>query len=294
MDPLVKLNNHMNNKELLKRFNEIRNSEIEFAKKKRNPGPIRALGISGSARSDNDMAAEKSNSEFLLQVALDELKTNGVETELIALRNYDIKYCKACYSTTNNQCHFPCSCYQRDTPIADDMSNFLYNKILEADIIIFATPVNNFKISTLMATFIDRCISLDGSLPPADPSAKKNKNINIEHTKFVTKMADQQIPGSGFVRRFSGKVAGIIVTGHEEGAALVISSLFMTLNHFGMIFPPWSNVYAMSSITNPTYADKKVVEAEVHQNNVKLMTGNILMMAEISRKVNWFYDFSSN
>lgn len=41
------------------------------------------------------------------------------------------------------------------------MSNILYDKILEADAIIFATPVNNFKISTLMAAFIDRCISLD-------------------------------------------------------------------------------------------------------------------------------------
>lgn len=284
----------MRKEDLIKRFNEIRNTEIALAKNKRKPGALRAIGISGSARSENDMAAEDSNSEFLLQVALDKLKSEGVKTEMIALRNYDIKYCKACYSTTNNQCHFPCSCYQRDTPIADDMSNLLYDKIIDADIIIFATPVNNFKISTLMATFLDRCISLDGSLPPADELARKNKEINIEHTKFVSKMADQKIPGSGFVRRFSGKVAGIIVTGHEEGAGMVISSLFMALNHFGMIFPPWSNVYAMSSITKPTYEDKKIVEAEVHQNNVRIMIDNILTMAKQVKEIHWMYDYSSN
>ena len=284
----------MNKNSLLERFEEIRENEIELAKKERRLGPLRAIGISGSARSENDMAAENSNSEFLLRVALDELKNKGVETELIAIRNYDVRYCKACYSTTNNQCHFPCSCYQRNTPIADDMSNIIYDKILEADIIIFATPVNNFKMSTLMATFLDRCISLDGSLPPADPSAKKDKNINIEHTKFVTKMADQKVPGSGFVRRFSGKVAGVIVTGHEEGAALVISSLFMCLNHFGMIFPPWSNVYAMSSITVPTFEDKKIVEAGVHQNNVRIMVDNVLLMAQLVNQASWVYDYSSN
>ncbi|HBB04643.1 TPA: hypothetical protein DCZ39_07270 [Patescibacteria group bacterium] len=79
----------------------------------------------------------------------------------MSLKKYDIKHCRACYSTANTQCHFYCSCYPKDTPRGDDMSNILYDKILEADAIIFATPVNNFKISTLMAAFIDRCISLD-------------------------------------------------------------------------------------------------------------------------------------
>lgn len=284
----------MKKDDLLKRFEEIRKKEIILAKKKKKSGPLVAIGISGSARSENDMAAENSNSEFLLQVSLDKLKRKGVKTEMIVLRDYNIKYCKACYSTTNNQCHFPCSCYQRDTPIADDMSNVLYDKILEADIIIFATPVNNFKMSTLMATFLDRCISLDGSLAPADPKAKKDKDINIEHTKYVTKMADQNVMGSGYVRRFAGKVAGIIVIGHEEGAALTISALFMALNHFGMIFAPWSNVYAMSSITKATYEDKKIVEAKVHQKNVEIMTDNVLTMSRQIKKISWIYDYSSN
>lgn len=282
----------------LDRFKKIREQTINEAKKiKANKNKvIKALGISGSARDRFDKASEDSNSEFLLNECLDELKNLGAETEIIKLRKCNIKYCKACYSTTNTQCHCPCSCYPKNTKEGDDMSNFIYNKIMSADIIIFATPVNNFKMSSLMALFLDRCISLDGSLVPADPKAPKNKDLNIKHTEFVELNSDQKIIGSGFLRRFSGKVAGVIVTGHEEGAALVISSLFMALNHFGMIFPPWSNMYAMSSITRPTFQDKKFVNNKVHCDNARKVAQNSMLMAKIvnSNNIDWSYDFSSN
>jgi len=281
----------------LERFKEIRQETIKQAKQlNKKRGPLVAIGISGSARDEFDMAAESSNSEFLLSQSLEELKKQGAKTELIQLRKYNIQHCKACYSTTNTQCHFYCSCYPRGTATADDMSNILYDKILAADIIIFATPVNNFKMSSLMALFIDRCISLDGSLSPADPKATKDKELNIKHTKFVEIMADDKLPGSGFLRRFSGKTAGVIVTGHEEGASMVISSLFMTLNHFGMIFSPWSNVYAMSSITNPTYKDKQIVTGPMFVDDVKKMTNNAFMLASAMRKklIGWKYDYSTN
>ncbi len=281
----------------LERFKKIRTETIKEAKRLgKKTGLLKAIGISGSARDQFDMAAENSNSEFLLKQSLEELKKQGVKTELISLRKYNIKPCKACYSTTNTQCHFYCSCYPRGKATGDDMSNLLYDKVLAADIIIFATPVNNFKISSFLALFLDRCISLDGSLSPADPKNAKNRELNIKHTKFVELMADDDIPGSGFLRRFSGKTAGVIVTGHEEGASMVISSLFMTLNHFGMAFSPWSNIYAMSSITNPTYKDKKVVTGSVYINDAKQVAQNTLMMAKALRQktIDWRYDHSAN
>jgi len=281
----------------LNRFKEIREQTIaEAAERGKRLGPLMAIGISGSARDQFDMAAESSNSEFLLKEALDELAKAGVQTELLPLRKYDIKPCKACYSTTNTQCHFYCSCYSQGTPRGDDMSNILYDKILNADIILFATPVNNFKMSSLMSLFIDRCISLDGSLAPADPEAAKNRELNIKHTKFVELMADQNIPGSGFLRRFSGKTGGIIVTGHEEGATMVISSLYMALNHFGMAFAPWSNMYAMSSVTRGTYSDKPFVTDKTYVNEARQLAQNALQLA---RKIKdepliWQNDYSAN
>jgi multimeric flavodoxin WrbA len=282
----------------LKRFKEIQKLTIEEGKKLAKPKKVlKAIGISGSARDQFDSAAEDSNSEFLLKECLKELKRLGAKTELIPLRKYTIKPCKACYSTTNTQCHFYCSCYPKNSKTGDDMTNILYDKILEADIIIFSTPVNNFKMSSYMTLFIDRCISLDGSLIPADPEGTKNKELNIKHTKFIELMADENIPGSGFLRRFIGKVGGVLVTGHEEGASMVISSLFMTLNHFGMIFPPWSNAYAMSNIAYPTFRDKNFVTSSLFVDDAKRIAHNVMMTAKQLQKfdkMHWNFDYSSN
>lgn len=295
--------------EYLKEFLEIEESVLQMFKNVKEraieeckaisvrAGKIRAIGISGSSRDRFDMAGEDSNSEYLLKECLSKLEDLGAETELIQLRKFEIKPCKACYSTVNTQCHFYCSCYPKGTALADDMTNRLYDKVLGADIIIFATPVNNFKISSRLALFIDRCISMDGSLSPADPNDAKNKELNIKHMKYILLTEDEKVPGSGFVRRFAGKTAGVIVTGHEEGASMVISSLFMTLNHYGMIFPPWSNMYAMSSVANPTFKDKGIVTDQVFVGDARRLARNTMACAKNVRNLNfagWEYDKSSN
>lgn len=260
-------------------------------------GKIKILGISGSARDELDMAQEKSNSEELLEIALNKLKKLGAEVELIKLRDYKIGYCKACYSTCNTQCHFYCTCYAKGTTLADDMTDKLYDKILESDGIIFATPVNNFSISTLMKTFLDRCISLDGSLSPANPKAPKDKNLNREHMKYITKTVNKNKPETGMIRRFSGKVAGVITTGHEEGTSMAISSLFMTLNHFGMLFPPFSNMYAMSSYKNSTFEDKPLIESDYYKEEAEMVAKNVLLGIKATRNMkpfDWKYDCRMN
>lgn len=283
----------------LNRFKQIRQEAIAEAKKlsqKKNK-KIKVLGISGSARDLMDMSQEDSNSGELLKRCLKNCSKLGAETEFIQLKKYNIKYCKACYATVNTQCHFYCSCYPKNTPQGDDMTNLLYNKILSADAIIFATPVNNFKISTLMATFIDRCISLDGSLSPANPEAPKDKELNIKHMKFIELTADNNLPGSGLLRRFAGKIAGIIVTGHEAGAAMTISNLFMTLNNFGLLFPPFSSLYAMSSVCNSTYKDKPIILSECHTEELKALANNIILAAKLARNceiTDWKNDYRAN
>lgn len=283
----------------LDRFKEIQIQTIKEVKlRAQNKNKkIKVLGISGSARDLYDTAQEESNSEILLKKCLDYCKKFGADVELIPLRKYNIQHCKACYSTVNTQCHFYCSCYPKGTEQGDDMTNILYDKVLSADAIIFATPVNNFKISTLMATFIDRCISLDGSLASANPNSPKDKELNIKHMKFIELTADDDIPGSGFLRRFSGKVAGIITTGHEEGASMAISNLFMALNNFGMLFPPFSHMYAMSSVCLSLHKDKQVVLNDCYFQEVYLLAQNVMTATNLAKKIkttDWKNEYSAN
>lgn len=256
---------------------------------------LNILGISGSRRREDDCPKEDSTSEWLLKSALENAKKLGAKTELIKLRDYEILPCKECYSTTNAQCHFYCSCYPKGK-YGDDMTNKLYDKCLWADAIIFATPVNNFKISSYMSLFIDRLISLDGSLTPANPNYAKDKELNIKHTKFIELTADEKI-GSGFLRRFAGKTAGIIASGHEAGASMAISSLYMTLTHFGMLFPPFSNMYAMGDVCRGTYSDKENLRIDCYKKWAEEIAENIITGVKISKqnkKLFWKYDQSTN
>ena len=283
----------------LDRFKEIQKLTIKEAKNraKSKNRKIKVLGVSGSARGLYDSSQEESNSETLLRKCLEYCKELGAETEIIPLRKYNIQHCKVCYSTVNTQCHFYCSCYPKNSAMGDDMSNTLYDKVLSADAIIFATPVNNFKISTLLATFLDRCISLDGSLLPANPNVPKDKQLNIAHMKFIELMADNNVPGSGFLRRFSGKVAGIITTGHEEGASMAISNLFMALNNFGMLFPPFSHMYAMSSVCKSLYEDKPIVLSSCYFEETKILAQNIVTATKLATKIkttDWKNDYNAD
>jgi hypothetical protein len=114
--------------------------------------------------------------------------------------------------------------------------------------------------------------------------------------KFIGLTADDSVPGSGLLKRFTGKVAGIIVTGHEEGASMAISNLFMTLTHYGMIFPPFSNVYAVSSVCNPTYADKPIITSKCYKTEAKLLAKNIVGAAKLAadKKGVWRYEESAD
>ena len=115
--------------------------------------------------------------------------------------------------------------------------------------------------------------------------------------KFIELTADNTVPGSGLLRRFLGKVAGIIVTGHEAGASMVISNLFMTLNHFGMIFPPFSNVYAIASVCNSTYEDKRMILSDCYSEELRLLAENLMTTAKLTRTTaptKWKYEYTAN
>jgi len=268
-------------KKTLGRFWQIRRETIKEAEKIKKhffEKEIRILFVSGAVRHKKDCPQEDSNSEWLLEQAMDEAKKLGAKVELIKLWDYNIQPCKGCYSTTNTQCHYKCSCYPEGTKDADDMTSILYDKISWADGIIFSTPVHNFKISSPSSLFIDRAISMDGSLEPANLKYPKDKGLNKKHSKFIELTGDDKIWGSGYLPRLTNKVAGIIVTGHEAGLSMAVSSLFLTLNQFGMIFPKEATMWATGDVTKGTYADKKSMRAEEHAKTARRLACDVFKL----------------
>ncbi len=99
---------------------------------------IKTLGISTSPRIQG-------NSDLLLREALSGAESAGAKTEYIHLSDYDIAPCIECNA-----------CYSRgNCKIQDDFQQLL-KKILDADRLIFATPVFFMTVCAQAKMFIDR------------------------------------------------------------------------------------------------------------------------------------------
>ena len=92
---------------------------VAAEKKQKNPKtPSQILIVNGSSRSDQSCPGEMSKTFRLTQLAVDVVKKErGFETELLDLSLLTSQYgrniypCKACVSTAQPLCHWPCSCY---------------------------------------------------------------------------------------------------------------------------------------------------------------------------------------
>ena len=100
---------------------------------------VKVLGIYGSPRRGG-------NTEALLKEFLRGCRESQAETEEIFLRDLKITPCLEIYA-----CRKEGMC-----PIRDDMQN-LYAKIVDADILVLASPVFFYSVSAQAKAFIDRC-----------------------------------------------------------------------------------------------------------------------------------------
>ena len=89
------------------------------------------------------------NTETLLEEALKGARQENAETELYSTIDKDIRPCDSC-----GKCQRKGECH-----IHDDMQG-LYKKLLEADGIIFGTPVYFYNMTAQAKTVIDRTLAL--------------------------------------------------------------------------------------------------------------------------------------
>jgi len=103
---------------------------------------MKVLGIMGSPR-------KQSNTEILLDRALEGAREAGGEVEKVVVSKLKISPCLEIYA-----CRKDGNC-----AIKDDMQ-LLYRKLLEADHIIFASPMFFYGVTSQAKAVIDRCQAL--------------------------------------------------------------------------------------------------------------------------------------
>jgi multimeric flavodoxin WrbA len=100
---------------------------------------MRILGINASPRGENSQTLR------LLRAVLEGAQSAGSEIELIDICKLDIKYCNACQV-----------CYQTGKCVQKDDFQFLYDKMLAADGLVWASPNYFRSVTAQMKTLIDR------------------------------------------------------------------------------------------------------------------------------------------
>jgi multimeric flavodoxin WrbA len=103
---------------------------------------MHVVALNGSARKDG-------NTAILLNLVIDELKKEGIQTELIQLAGQSIAGCRACYQCFKNK--------DRRCAVKKDILNDLLGKMEVADGILLGSPTYFSDVSASMRAFIERC-----------------------------------------------------------------------------------------------------------------------------------------
>ena len=90
-----------------------------------------------------------SNSDMLANQFIEGAKAAGHEVEKISLAGKDIRFCKGCLA-----------CQKLGKCVIQDDVNDIMQKVLNADVVCWATPIYYYEMSGQMKTLIDRMNAL--------------------------------------------------------------------------------------------------------------------------------------
>ena len=137
----------------------------------------------------------------------------------------------------------------------DDEWPGLVDKIKAADIVVFATPIWWGGRSSLMQRVIERLDALDEEYIASGRSALYNK------------------------------VAGVVITGSEDGALSTLGTIMMVLTFMGFTLPPECCAYWVGEVGQPPAKDReKRLVNDATKHMAKNMARNLLFYAQLLKE----------
>ena len=192
----------------------------------------RVLLVCGSSRNDGSCPGEISKTWRLLELAREEMDRAGIEPDVLDLSrltsDYDLHIhpCKACVSTAQPLCHWPCSCYPNHAfnQVNDWMAE-IYERWVAAHGVILLTPVNWYHTGSGMKLMIDRLVCADGGNP--DPTLTGGKDAK--------KAKQVELAGWDYPKHLAGRVFGVVVHGDVAGIEETRRALTDWLEWMGLV-----------------------------------------------------------
>jgi multimeric flavodoxin WrbA len=196
---------------------ETRRQIQEAQRRQSDPKSLsRILVINGSARSDQTCPGEVSKTYRLAKIAREAIAAQpGFEVDFLDLSRLTgeaglvIYPCKACVSTAQPLCHWPCSCYPNHAlrQTGDWMSE-IYPRWVAAHGVMILTPVNWYQAPSVLKLMIDRLVCADGGNP--DPTTTHGKNPGM--AKAI------ELAGWPYPKHLAGRAFSVVVHADAAGA----------------------------------------------------------------------------
>ena len=202
--------------------------------RQRDPSsPSRILLVNGSSRSDQSCPGEMSKTWRLVSMVRDMIsKESGFEVDILDLSRLTSEYgrviypCKACVSTAQPLCHYPCSCYPNFAmgQVNDWMSE-IYPQFAAAHGVMIVTPVNWYQAPSGLKLLMDRLVCVDGGNP--DPTTTDGKDPEL--AKKI------ELAGWDYPRHLAGRIFAVAVHGDAAGVENLRRILTDWLTDIGLI-----------------------------------------------------------
>jgi multimeric flavodoxin WrbA len=173
----------------------------------------------------NGSSHRSHNTAILADIAEAELKKKGLTCARIDLNGLEIQHCWCCYSMSDADCTYPCRNQLDDMPALHEM-------IVKSRAVIVASPINWNNMSARLKDFLDRLTAL--------------QNQTLLGKKSLT----------------AGKVLGILVNGHEDGAMKTAMDIFVYFQQMGFIMAPFGFAYATHGAGNNANTDNRYFKGD--------------------------------
>jgi multimeric flavodoxin WrbA len=188
----------------------------------------------------NGSSHRSNNTGYLVDLAEEVLREKGVSYRRYNLNEFTINHCWCCYSMRDNACRYPC----RDQ--LDDMPAF-HEMVIASKAIIVASPINWNNMSARLKDFLDR--------------------LNCIQNLYLLKK-----PGLT-----EGKVVGITVSGHEDGATKTAMDIYLYFQQLGYILAPFGIAYRTHGAQFNTITDTEFLKNDpLVIQKVKGMVHNVV------------------
>lgn len=186
------------------------------------------------------------NSGLITDLMEKALKEKKLTLRRFNLSELDIQHCWCCYSMAEKACTYPCRNQLDDMPALHEM-------IVNSKAVIVISPINWNNMSARLKDFLDRTTCL--------------QNLSLVGKESLT----------------AGKVAGIFVVGHEDGAMKTAMDIFVYFQQMGYILAPFGVGYRTHGAQNKPESDIEFLKNDKKlERDVYGIVNNVVEMINLN------------